>query len=106
MRKFLERVVRVVENVKDMKISTSFEQSIAHTRFKVVEDADRFKFNTAIAALMTLLNTCEAEPAVSKEAVKSFVAMLSPFAPHLAEHLWEKLGGEGACINNRGLPPL
>ncbi len=100
MRKFLERVSCLVEKLGSpsdlLEVPEAIRQALARTALKVAEDGDKFKFNTAIAALMTLLNTCEAEPAVSKEAVKSFVAMLSPFAPHLAEHLWEKLGGEGS----------
>jgi leucyl-tRNA synthetase len=45
---------------------------------------------------MILLNTLESETAVSKESAKSLVMMLAPFAPHLSEELWEKLGGEGS----------
>jgi len=46
--------------------------------------------------LMTLLNALEAEPTVSSGTAKIFTILLAPFAPHLAEHLWEKLGGEGS----------
>ena len=45
---------------------------------------------------MTLLNTFEAASTVPKKAAQAFITMLSPFAPHLAEHLFETLGGEGA----------
>jgi len=96
MRKFLERVVRMVEKSTDREIPAGLEQSIARASFKVAEDADRFKFNTAVAALMTLLNTFEAESTIPKEAAKAFVRMLSSFAPHLTEHLWEQLDGEGS----------
>ncbi|MEK7114205.1 MAG: leucine--tRNA ligase, partial [Patescibacteria group bacterium] len=96
MRKFLERIARMVGKSTDTEISVELEQSIARTSFKVAEDGNRFKFNTAIAALMTLLNTFEAMPIIPKKAAQAFVTMLSPFAPHLAEHLFEILGGEGA----------
>jgi leucyl-tRNA synthetase len=72
------------------------EQALARASVKVSEDGDRFKFNTAISALMILLNTLETEPVISKETAKTFIILLAPFAPHLAEHLWEELGGEGS----------
>ena len=57
MRKFLERILRMVENSQDVEISLQLQNKIAQASFKVSNDADRFKFNTAIAALMILLNT-------------------------------------------------
>ncbi len=95
MRKFLERVARMVEHATDTNTPAELERGIAHTAFKVAGDGDRFKFNTAIAALMTLLNAFEATPAISKKAATAFVTMLSPFAPHFSEHFFETLGGEG-----------
>lgn len=96
MRKFLERTVRLIERVTDAPLSEGLRQSLAKTSAKVAEDGDRFKFNTGVAALMTLLNELEKETGVPKEAGTTFVTLLAPFAPHLAEHLWEKLGGEGS----------
>ncbi len=104
MRKFLERAARLVERFdlaarhpSSLGVSppNSIERALARASFKVAEDGDRFKFNTGVAALMILLNELEALSDVPKTAVKNFVIMLAPFAPHLAEHLWEKLGGEG-----------
>ena len=45
---------------------------------------------------MTLMNELEASETVSKDILAQFIIMLSPFAPHLSEHLWEKIGGEGS----------
>ncbi|MEK7515743.1 MAG: class I tRNA ligase family protein, partial [Patescibacteria group bacterium] len=72
------------------------EQLRARASAKVAEDGDRFKFNTAVAALMILVNELETLGSVPKVALMQLVTMLAPFAPHLAEHLWEKLGGEGS----------
>ena len=98
MRKFLDRVERfVVKNQGDgnRKMRNSLEKHFAITASKITSDADRFKFNTCIAFLMTLLSMFEKED-VPKDFTKQFVIMLAPFAPHLAEYLWEKLGGEGS----------
>lgn len=50
------------------------------------------KFNTAIAALMTLINDFTKAGAITKEDLISFIKLLSPFAPHLTEEMWEELG--------------
>ncbi len=97
MRKFLERVVRLVERAdKNVQSSKAIEQTLGRTITKVSDDGDRFKFNTAVAAMMSLLNEMETASQVSFQDARTFVIMLAPFAPHLAEHLWDKLGGEGS----------
>ncbi|MHB1769815.1 MAG: leucine--tRNA ligase [Minisyncoccota bacterium] len=96
MRKFLNRVVRCAERAQEeIPVPDSVAHAIAHASLKVATDGDRFKFNTGVAALMTLLNELENIPP-PKTAMRSFAVLLAPFAPHLAEHLWEKLGGEGS----------
>ncbi|MBU6388306.1 leucine--tRNA ligase [Patescibacteria group bacterium] len=105
MRKFLERIARLVDqNKKGLAMSFSekdiaspeVEQALAKASMKVAEDGDRFKFNTSIAALMILVNELEASPSVPKAALTQLAVLLAPFAPHLAEHLWEQLGGAGS----------
>lgn len=96
MRKFLERVHRLGESVADDTPSEELLRALTTTVQKVADDADRFKFNTAVAALMTLLNTLEKEASLSKIVYRDFLIMLAPFAPHLSEYLWEQLGEEGS----------
>lgn len=97
MRKFLERVARLAQRATDAAdMPLVFKQELVRASVKVAEDGDRFKFNTAIAALMILVNEFEDAPSIPKAAVSQLLVMLAPFAPHLAEHLWEKLGGEGS----------
>ncbi|MDO8623789.1 MAG: class I tRNA ligase family protein [bacterium] len=91
MRKFLERVARMVEKVGHRESTPSITRALERAKAKVSEDTERFKFNTAIAALMTLLNEFEKEKEVGISAVRDFVILLAPFAPHLAENLWAKL---------------
>ncbi len=105
MRKFLDRVARLVEghgvsvNLTDTPCPSGIQQALAKTAMKVAKDGDRFKFNTAVAALMILVNELETLPTVPKTALTQLVVMLAPFAPHLSEHLWEKLGGEGTSTS-------
>jgi leucyl-tRNA synthetase len=93
MRKFLDRVVRAKNKISPSgdKIARSFSL----TTRKVADDSEKFKFNTAIAALMTLLNEIEKDE-ITNEQYKIFLKLLAPFAPHLTEHLWEAVGGEGS----------
>jgi leucyl-tRNA synthetase len=58
---------------------------------KVTEETEDLRFNTAIAALMEFINEATGRP-ITKASLKSFVLLLSPYAPHLAEELWERLG--------------
>ncbi|MBI2096511.1 MAG: class I tRNA ligase family protein, partial [Candidatus Taylorbacteria bacterium] len=96
MRKFLDRVDRLFGKVNSGEISDSLNQSLARASVKVAEDGDRFKFNTSVAALMVLVNDLEALETIPKSALTQLAIMLAPFAPHLAEHLWTKLGGDGS----------
>ena len=90
-RKFLDRAWLLSENLKDE--SEKEVKSLLHkTIKKISEDIDNFKFNTCVSALMILSNAIEAK-GITKEDFAKFIQILSPFAPHLAEEIWEKLGG-------------
>ncbi|HNV86208.1 MAG TPA: leucine--tRNA ligase [Candidatus Omnitrophota bacterium] len=69
------------------------EQKLLHSTIrKATEDLDGLRFNTAISALMIFVNEAMKFPSLSLEAAEKFVLMLAPFAPHLAEELWQRLG--------------
>ncbi|MBU6490571.1 class I tRNA ligase family protein [Patescibacteria group bacterium] len=91
MRRFLERAARVLDRAEERPEEPEIQQAVRRTSVKIAADGDRFKFNTCIAALMTLLNEFEKSPTVSRMAARSFVIMLAPFAPHAAEFFWEQL---------------
>jgi leucyl-tRNA synthetase len=61
---------------------------------KVTEDIENMRFNTAISALMIFVNEANQWDAVPKEIAEDYILLLAPFAPHLAEELWSKLGHE------------
>ena len=77
----------------------TLRRKIHQTIKKVTDDIERgFHFNTAIASIMELVNEIYARSA-SSEAVKTVVILLSPFVPHIAEELWEKLGNKTSIFN-------
>ncbi len=91
-KRFLERVAGFTEMIADGAENPQLESKLHKTIKKVSEDIDNMKFNTAIAALMALTNDFYKEGKVTKEDVTTFVKLLSPFAPHLTEEMWEQLG--------------
>ncbi len=95
-KRFLERVAdlpSMVKEVKNDKLETAFHKTIK----KVSEDIEDMKFNTAIAAMMGLVNDIFEAGSLTKEQLMSFVGILCPFAPHLCEEIWEAEGGKGLC---------
>ena len=97
-RRFIERYWGLKEILDDSKgsISSKLETAFHKTIKKVQEDIDSLKFNTAIAALMGLINNIYDEGFITSEYLKIFTLLLSPFAPHVAEEMWSECGfGEG-----------
>ena len=95
-RRFLERVWRLQEIVKDGdEYSNKLESSIHKTIKKVSEDFETLKFNTGIAALMSLLNEFNDVGSITKKDLKTYLTLLNPVAPHITEELWKitDLGG-------------
>ena len=96
-RKFIERFW----NLQDIMTGESFirpelEKEFHKTIKKVGSDIENIKFNTAIAALMALINSITATGKVTKKELEIFAILLNPFAPHVTEELWEVCGlGKG-----------
>ena len=94
-RRFLERVWGLAEKVQEGDAYSKQNEVLMHrTIKKVSEDADNLKANTAIAALMTMLNEFY-DKGVNKAEYMTFLTLLNPFAPHITEELWQQMGGEG-----------
>ncbi len=98
--RFLKRVQRLIlqengelsEKLVDTPMSEGFERILHKTIKKVGEDSQVMQFNTAISAMMELVNAAYKEPHFSRHAAESLVLLLAPYAPHLAEELWQRLG--------------
>jgi leucyl-tRNA synthetase len=85
--------------------SAELEHKTHATIKRVTEDIEHFKFNTALAALMELVNAIYQSDAVSRHAVESVVRLLAPMAPHLAEEMWQRLGhGEAEMLATHPWP--
>jgi leucyl-tRNA synthetase len=97
VHRFLKRINTLVHTAARVeKTSPEFEKALHKTIKKVGEDIEGLAFNTAIAAQMELLNAAYKEPGLPVAALRAMVLLLAPFAPHLAEELWESLGGKAS----------
>ena len=95
-KRFLERVWGMAEMLNDgTGYSKELESAFHRTIKKVSEDIDGLKMNTAIAALMTLINDIYAKGSLTRDEFKTFILLLNPFAPHMTEELWVQTGFDG-----------
>ncbi len=95
-KRFLDRIWNLAENRVDgdEAYSAAHEKEVHRAIKKVGEDIENLKFNTAIAAMMSLVNQFY-DHAPNRGDIKALLMLLSPFAPHIAEELWEKQGFAG-----------
>ncbi len=99
VHRFLNRVWRLLTDADSGELRTVDTEptrdqlrTLHRTLQKVTDDIEHMRFNTAIAAMMEFSNGAAKWEAVPKTVAETFVLMLSPFAPHLAEEIWSKLG--------------
>ena len=91
-KRFLDRVAGLAELVKGTGATPRLDADFHKTVKKVSEDIGNMKFNTAIAAMMSLLNDIYDAGTLTKNELETFLAILCPFAPHLSEEMWSNLG--------------
>lgn len=93
VRRFLDRVYALLEKVDSKTEDDAAVVRVLHQTIKKVgEDIEAFKFNTAISQMMIFVNQAETVNRITPEMMGKFILVLSPFAPHLAEEIWSKLG--------------
>ena len=102
-KRFIDRTYGLQELLTDKdateysaELSSSFHKTIK----KVTEDIEAMKFNTAIAALMTLINQIYDNKAINGAELKTFLKLLNPFAPHVCEEVWEAQGWKAEAAAN------
>ena len=104
--RFLGRAWRLVVNEEDGSLSKkvtdepsssapALEKLLHKTIKKVVDDTEAMRFNTAISQMMTFVNEATSAPTVPRAILLRFCEVLSPYAAHIAEELWQRLGGTG-----------
>ena len=91
-KRFLDRIWALQDIVNGEGIRSELESSLNRCIKKVGEDVDNLKANTAIAAMMTLLNDITATGSVTRDEYEIFLTLLNPFAPHITEEIWQNLG--------------
>ena len=95
-RRFLDRVWKLQEILVDgNEYRSAFETKMHQTIQKVSSDFENLKYNTAIAAMMSLLNDFYKEESINRAEFKTFLILLNPVAPHITEEVWENCGYEG-----------
>ncbi len=101
-KRFLERIWGLQDVLTDGEgYSKELETSFHKTIKKVSEDIEEMKFNTAIAAMMSLLNEITDKGSITRGEFKTFLLLLNPFAPHIAEELWEVCGFGGMITDQK-----
>lgn len=82
--------------------SAELEGAMHRTIKKVTEDIEVLKMNTAIAAMMSLLNEIYDKKSITRGEFKTLLTLLNPFAPHITEELWQQCGYEGSLPTRSG----
>ena len=95
-KRFLDKVWALSDKLTEGdSYRTELESAFHRTIKKVTEDIEGLKMNTAIAALMSLLNDIQGFGSINEAEFKTYLILLNPFAPHMTEELWQQAGFEG-----------
>ena len=106
VKKFLEKIIALWDKVdlEKKEEKPEIETLLHQTIKKLTIEIDEFKFNTSISQLMILVNKLSEVDQISKQTFEALIIMLAPFAPHLAEEFWEKLGNEFSLFTKWSWP--
>jgi leucyl-tRNA synthetase len=105
VHRFLQRTWRMIideesgdldASIEDVEADEASTRLLHQTISKVTSDIEELSFNTAISQMMIFVNHMTKQKVRSRDAICTFVKLLSPFAPHICEELWGRLGGKGS----------
>ena len=100
--RFLRKFWNLYQNGFDEGEATADNLKSVHKLIKKVsQDIETFSYNTSISAFMICVNELSQQKCKNKEMLKTLVILIAPFAPHIAEELWEQLGGEGSVCDSQ-----
>ena len=103
-KRFIDRIWGLTEILTEGdSYSKELESSMHKTIKKVSNDIETLKYNTAIAAMMTLTNEIYSKGSINKAELKTFITLLNPIAPHITEEIWQIAGFEG-MLNQTSWP--
>ena len=92
--RFVQKIIEYFKKIKPGKSDEKIEHKVNKAIKEISEDIENMRYNLAIIKLRSLFESFENEQ-ISKKDIESFVKLLSPFCPHIAEEMWEKIGGKG-----------
>ncbi|MBN2779756.1 MAG: leucine--tRNA ligase [Alphaproteobacteria bacterium] len=98
VHRFLTRIYNLIEKSTEREMNTTELRAIHRATKEVGERIDTTRFNTAVSQLMECFNTISQEKEIAKTFIEKFIILLNPFAPHIAEELWEKLGHKTSLV--------
>jgi leucyl-tRNA synthetase len=99
-RRFLDRIFRMQKRVSKKAVSSPRLENLLHrTVEKVGKDIDSFAFNTAVSAMMILLNEFDKTQEINRKDFEMLLKILCPFAPHMTEEIWQKLGHSSLLVS-------
>lgn len=95
IRRFLDKAWRLFDKkIDDKPLPKNIDSLLHKTIKKVGEDIDNLRFNTAISAMMILMNEVSTLESLNKDLANNLLLILAPFSPHMTEELWQKIGGK------------
>jgi leucyl-tRNA synthetase len=97
--RFLRKFWNLYQNGFEGEATPENLKSVHKLIKKVTQDIETFSYNTSISAFMICVNELSQQKCRNKEMLKTIVVLIAPFAPHIAEELWETLGGEGSVCD-------
>ena len=100
MHRFIKRVWKIAHSDLSEKVSSAGQKMMHKTLKKVTEDIFELRYNTAIASAMEFYNFLSNKQTISKDEIKILIFIISPFAPHVSEELWQMIGEKRSIYNS------